>query len=82
MILDLNDTIDLLASEPSQRQPAFPFEREIRLYQFQTWIYFPATTIHIPACIERLPPNTTPLSEDERLRLSDYKTKCQEMRSS
>src|SRR6266478_6936923 len=41
MILDLNDTIDLLASEPSQRQPAFPFEREIRLYQFQTWIYFP-----------------------------------------
>jgi hypothetical protein len=41
MILDLNDTIDLLVSEPSKRQPAFPFEREIRLYQFQTWIYFP-----------------------------------------
>jgi hypothetical protein len=41
MILDLNDTIDLLASESSKRQAAFPFEREIRLCQFQTWIYFP-----------------------------------------
>jgi hypothetical protein len=41
MILNLNDTIDLLVSEPSQRPPAFRFEREMRLYQFQTWIYFP-----------------------------------------
>jgi hypothetical protein len=38
------------------------------------------TTIRIPACIERLPPTTTRLSEEERLCVSDYKTKYQEMR--
>jgi hypothetical protein len=41
MIIDLKDIIDLLVADISHRQPAFAFEREIRLYQFQTWICFP-----------------------------------------
>src|SRR5215469_16368989 len=36
--LDQKDAIALLADE---RKPSFSFEREIRLFQFQTWIYFP-----------------------------------------
>jgi hypothetical protein len=39
--MDINDTIDLLVSSPQQRAAAFPFEREIRLYQFKVWIYRP-----------------------------------------
>jgi hypothetical protein len=37
----LNETVDLLVRDPARSQPTFPYEREIRLYQFQTWIYFP-----------------------------------------
>jgi hypothetical protein len=39
--MEIEQTIDLLLSDPTKRAPDFPFEREIRLHQFQTWIYFP-----------------------------------------
>jgi hypothetical protein len=39
--MDLNDTIELLTSAPPAREPSFPFERAVRLFQFQTWIYYP-----------------------------------------
>jgi hypothetical protein len=39
--MDINATIQMLSRDPENYQPAFPYEREIRLYQFQTWIYFP-----------------------------------------
>jgi hypothetical protein len=39
--MDINATIEMLIRDPENYQPAFPYEREIRLYQFQTWIYFP-----------------------------------------
>jgi hypothetical protein len=40
--MDLNDTIALLVSAPLGRRPeSFPFERAIRLFQLQTWIYCP-----------------------------------------
>jgi hypothetical protein len=45
MSFDLNNTIELLVSDPSGSQPAFLYEREIRLYQFQTWIYCPDPSI-------------------------------------
>jgi hypothetical protein len=38
--LDLSDTFELLLSDPARYHPAFPYEREIRLHQFVTWIYF------------------------------------------
>jgi hypothetical protein len=41
--LDIDDTIKLLATDPRQRAASFPLEREIRLFQFKTWIYFPET---------------------------------------
>jgi hypothetical protein len=41
--LDIDDTIKLLVTDPRQRAASFPFEREIRLFQFKTWIYFPET---------------------------------------
>jgi hypothetical protein len=37
-VLNLNDTILLLLGK---REPRFPYEREIGLFQFQTWIYSP-----------------------------------------
>jgi hypothetical protein len=39
--MDLNATMEMLVRDPAKYQPAFPYEREIRLYEFQTWIYFP-----------------------------------------
>jgi hypothetical protein len=39
--MDINATIEMLIRDPENYQPTFPYEREIRLYQFQTWIYFP-----------------------------------------
>jgi hypothetical protein len=41
--LDIDDTVKLLITDPRQRAASFPFEREIRLFQFKTWIYFPET---------------------------------------
>jgi hypothetical protein len=41
--LDIDDTIELLVTDPHQRPASFPFEREIRLFQFKIWIYFPET---------------------------------------
>jgi hypothetical protein len=40
--MDLNDTIALLVSAPLGRPGSFPFERAVRLFQLQTWIYYPA----------------------------------------
>ena len=40
-LMDLDDTIELLVSAPIARVESFPFERAIRLFQFQTWIYYP-----------------------------------------
>jgi hypothetical protein len=39
--MDLSPTVSLLISDPSRKKDAFPFQREISLFQFQTWIYFP-----------------------------------------
>jgi hypothetical protein len=39
--LDIDDTVELLVTDPRKRPASFPFEREIRLFQFKTWIYFP-----------------------------------------
>jgi hypothetical protein len=38
--LGLTNTITLLIGD---REPAFVYEREIRLFEFQTWIYFPGS---------------------------------------
>ena len=40
--MDLNDTIELLVSARIGRVELFPFERAVRLFQLQTWIYYPA----------------------------------------
>ena len=39
--MDLSLAVRLLISEPSKKQDVFPFQREICLFRFQTWIYFP-----------------------------------------
>jgi hypothetical protein len=39
--MNLISEVELLVSDPSAKQVAFPFQREISLFQFQTWIYFP-----------------------------------------
>jgi hypothetical protein len=39
--MDLNATIEMLIRNPATYRPAFPYERAIRIYQFQAWIYFP-----------------------------------------
>jgi hypothetical protein len=41
--MDINETIELLTADPQRRPPTFPFEREIRLFQFKVWIYFPTS---------------------------------------
>jgi hypothetical protein len=38
--MNLISEVKLLVSDPSAKQIAFPFQREIGLFQFQTWIYF------------------------------------------
>jgi len=45
MPLNINDTIELLTSDTRQRVNSFPYEREIRLFQLQTWIYCPDNKI-------------------------------------
>jgi hypothetical protein len=42
MEFDPNEAIELLVS-PGPSKERFPYERQIRLCQFQTWIYFPGT---------------------------------------
>ena len=42
--MDLNDTIELLVSARLARPESFPFERAVRLFQFQTWIYYPTSS--------------------------------------
>jgi hypothetical protein len=39
--MNLEDTIELLIRNPASRPEAFPYERTVRIYQFQAWIYFP-----------------------------------------
>jgi hypothetical protein len=48
---DLDDTITLLLG---RRKEEFPHEREIRLFQFQTWIWYPAESLHAPNHAGRL----------------------------
>jgi hypothetical protein len=45
MSFDFKRTIELLISDPEGSQLTFPHEREIRLYQFHTWIYRPESSI-------------------------------------
>jgi len=45
MSFDLNGTIELLISNPARSEPAFPYEREIRLYQLRTWVSCPDPAI-------------------------------------
>jgi hypothetical protein len=54
MILNLNEAIHLLVSDSPQRELRFEFEREIRLYQFQTWIYSPTGKMFWPKISGRL----------------------------
>src|ERR1700738_5725698 len=41
MDFDPTEAIQLLVSSAARSQQAFPYERQIRLCQFQTWIFFP-----------------------------------------
>src|SRR5258708_6420183 len=41
MDFDPNEALELLVSDVALSKQAFPYERQIRLCQFQTWIYFP-----------------------------------------
>jgi hypothetical protein len=42
MDFDPTEAVELLVSSaPARSQQTFPYERQIRLCQFQTWIYFP-----------------------------------------
>jgi hypothetical protein len=54
MILNLNDAIHLLVSDSLQRKLGFEFEREIRLFQFLTWIYSPTGQMFWPKMSGRL----------------------------
>jgi len=49
MDFDPQQAIELLVSSAHLRSPReqFPYEREIRLCQFQTWIYFPDTALDV-----------------------------------
>ena len=40
--MDVQDTLELLVSDPRKRVASFQFERAVRLFQFQTWIYYPS----------------------------------------
>jgi hypothetical protein len=45
--LDLSDTFQLLMIDRDNYNPTFLFEKEIRLEQFLTWIYFPELSMEM-----------------------------------
>ena len=45
MEFDPTEAVQLLVSSAARSQQAFPYERQIRLCQFQTWIYFPEQSL-------------------------------------
>jgi hypothetical protein len=53
-ILEIEDTVELLTSDPSERPEKFSHERAIRLFQFQTWIWFPSQKLYAPKAAGQL----------------------------
>jgi hypothetical protein len=51
--MNLEDTIELLIRNPASRPEAFPYERTVRIYQFQAWIYFPELSmVELAGCCQ------------------------------
>jgi hypothetical protein len=51
IVLDLHDTVKLLAGERDER---FRYERAIRLFQFRTWLLFPKPKMTAPKVAGRI----------------------------
>ena len=76
--MDLGSAVKLLVSAPSGKQDGFPFEREISLFQFQTWIYVPrprhtemvsaSSTLAAARFLELRPRKVVPINRRANLR--------------
>jgi hypothetical protein len=81
--LDIDDTVKLLVTDPRQRAASFPFEREIRLFQFKTWIYFPememvrmagriVATLYLMRLAQRIPVESLRSIPEKLVSSTDY----------